>query len=156
MATFTALRAAPTFPVGGRAAAGVLQVAWGSYTLGAAIAQNDIIQFCRVPAGATVIGGFLQGADIDSGTEALDIDVGWAANGTELADPDGFGNNGVITGDAPPMGGVAQVYMPLSGVLITTGPQRFSAETIIQAVCNAAANAGGTGVLTLVVFYTMV
>jgi len=75
-------------------------VAWGTYTLAANPSQNDVIEFCKVPAGATVIGGFFQGADIDTGTEALDIDIGWAANGTDAADTDGFGNLGVLTGDA--------------------------------------------------------
>jgi len=157
MATFTATRALSTAPVSGPAAAGVLQVAWGTYNITAALSQNDIIQFCRVPAGATVVGGYVQAKDIDTGTEAFDFDIGWAANGTDAADADGFGNLGVWTGDAitdlrPEVG----IYYPLGNVLFATGPQAFAAETIIQGVCNAAANAGGTGQITVVVFYTMV
>jgi hypothetical protein len=155
MATLTAARAASTFPVSAPVGGGVLCVAYGSYTLAANPTAADIIEFCRVPAGATVIGGYLQGADIDTGTEELDIDVGWAANGTESADPDGFGNFGVITGDVSVHMAVAGIYLPLQGVLITTGPQTFTKETVIQGVVNVDAATGGTGILTLVVFYVM-
>lgn len=154
--TLTATRAASTFPVGGAASAGVLQVAWGTYTLAANVEDGDIFQMCRIPAGATVIGGYLQAADLDTGIETLDMDVGWAGNGTEAADPDGFGNLGVWTGDVSVHLPVAGNYFPLAGTLTSAGPQTFTAETIIQVEANAAAATGGTGVMTLVVFYTMV
>lgn len=155
MATFTAARADAGFPVAGHGLGGNLKVAYGTYTLGSALAQNDIVKFCKLPAGAVVIGGYLQGADIDTGTETFDFDIGWATNGTESADPAGFGNFGVITGDASVHSPVAGIFLPLAGVLQSTGPQAFSGETTIQGVCNAAANAGGTGVLTCVVFYVV-
>lgn len=156
MATLTAARAAANFPVAGHGFGGAMKVAWGTYTLAANPTAADIIQFCRVPAYATVLGGYLMGADIDTGTETLDIDIGWAANGTDAADPDGFGNFGVLSGDViTELVPVAGIYRPLQGVLLTAGPKTFSAETIIEGVVNAAANAGGTGVLTLVVFYTL-
>lgn len=154
MATYTANEAQSYAAIAGPGMGGDLKVAVGSLELGTALAQDDVLQFCRLPAGAVVVGGHLMGDDIDTGTETLDIDIGWAANGTESADPDGFGNFGVITGDAvtgikPETG----IYYPLGGVLFTGGPQKFSAETVIQGDVNAAANAGGTGTLTLVVFY---
>jgi hypothetical protein len=157
MATLTAARAAANFPVGGFAGAGVLNVAYGSYTLAANPTAADIIKFCKVPAGATVIGGWLRGEDIDTGTEALDIDIGWAANGGTgvgaTADPDGFGNFGVITGDAvTELKPEASIFLPLNGTL-KSGPVSFDAETSIQGVVNVAANAGGTGVLWLTVLY---
>lgn len=159
MATLTAARAASTFPVSAFAGAGVLNVAFGSYTLAANPTAADIIQFCRIPAGATVIGGYLRGEDIDTGTEELDIDIGWPANGGTgvgaTADPDGFGNFGVITGDAvTEWKPEVSIFMPLNGTLLT-GPKTFDAETIIQGVVNVDAAAGGTGVLWVVVFYTM-
>jgi hypothetical protein len=117
---------------------------------------SDVIQFCRVPANSVVVGGYFSGDDLDTGTEALDIDLGWAANGVENADPDGFGNLGVITGDAvTELKPVAGIYMPLQGLLFADGPKSFSAETIIQATVNAAANATGTGTLSLVVYYVV-
>lgn len=157
MATLTAARAAANFPVGGFAGAGVLNVAYGSYTLAANPTAADIIKFCKVPAGATVIGGWLRGEDIDTGTEALDIDIGWAANGGTgvgaTADPDGFGNFGVITGDVvTELKPEASIFLPLNGTL-KSGPVSFDAETSIQGVVNVAANAGGTGVLWLTVLY---
>lgn len=160
MATLTAARGTSTFPVSGNAGvAGVKHCAYGKYTLAANPTAADIIVFCKVPAGATVVGGLLRGEDIDTGTEALDIDVGWAANaGTGLgatADPDGFGNFGVITGDATTdVKPEASILYPLNGVL-KSGPVTFDAVTTIQAVVNAAANAGGTGVLWLQVEYLM-
>lgn len=157
MATLTAARAAANFPVAGHGFGGNLKVAWGSYDLAVNPSAADIIQFCRLPAFATVVGGVFYGADIDTGTEALDIDIGWADNGVDVADPDGFGNFGVITGDVVTgLMPVAGIWLPLQGVLLTAGPKTFGAnETIIQGVVNAPANAGGTGVVSLNVYYTL-
>lgn len=157
MATLTGSRAVATFPVpGAMVPAGALQVAWGVYTLAANPSQNDVIEFCRVPKGATVIGGFLQGADIDTGTEAFDLDIGWAANGTDVADTDGFGNFGVMDGDAvSQFRPVAGIYYPFVNIIQDSGFKTFAAETKIIGTVNAAANAGGTGLLKVVVFYVM-
>jgi len=154
MATLTATRAAATFPVATGFGAGNLRVAWGTYAIAANPTAADIIQLCRIPANSTVLGGYVMAADIDTGTEALDIDIGWAGNGVEAADPDGFGNFGVWDGDT--VGQIIPVagsWKPLQGVLLTAGPQAFTNETVIQAVVNVAANAGGTGQITLVVFF---
>jgi hypothetical protein len=157
MATLTGSHAAASYPVGGAGQANVLHVAWGTYTLAANPAQNDVIEFCKVPAGATVIGGFLQGADIDTGTEAFDLDIGWASNGTDSADTDGFGNFGVMDGDAvSQFRPVAGIYYPFVNIIQDNGFKKFAAETKIIGTVNAAANAGGTGLLKVVVFYVMV
>ena len=156
MATLTGTRAAATFPVGGPAAQGVQQVAWGVYTLAADPAPNDIIEFCRVPAGATVIGGFLQGIDIDTdATETFDIDIGWAANGTDVADPDGFGNFGVQTGDASVHLPVAGIYLPFANIIQSAGFKTFAAETVITGTIIDDAATGGTGLLKVVVWYVV-
>ena len=155
MATLSSTRAAAGFPVYSSGGAGVLCVAYGTYELAANPTAADIIEFCRIPEGATVVGGYLMGDDIDTNaTEELDIDIGWAANGNEAADSDGFGNFGVITGDAvagtkPEVG----IYTLLGGKLMTLGPQTFTKETVIQGVVNVDAATGGTGTLTLVVHY---
>jgi hypothetical protein len=157
MATLTAARAASTFPVFRPPhGSGVVCAAWGKIELAANPTAADIAQMCKLPAGATVIGGMLYGDDIDTGTEALEIDIGWAATTDEVADPDGFGNLGVITGDAFATGNlsvVAGIMIPLQGVLLTDGPKTFSADATIQLTFNAPANAGGTGTLSLVVYY---
>lgn len=153
--TTTTSRAAATFPVAGAAAKGVLQFSTGSHTFATGDDEDgDIFQLCRVPAGATVLGGYLQGKDLDTGTEAFDADLGWAANGVEAADPDGFGNFGLWSGDAvtdvrPEVG----IYYNLGGVLYTTGPQTFTNETIIQLEVNTAAGTLGGGKITVVVFW---
>jgi hypothetical protein len=153
MATLTAARAASTFPVAGASQAGDLKVAWGSYNLLVNPTAADIIQMCRVPAGATVVGGRIYGADIDTGTETLDFDFGWAANGDEVADPDGFGNFGVVSGDAID-GNEVGIDRALGGVLRTAGPKTFTKETILQITIVATAAATGTGMITAVVYYT--
>lgn len=155
MATFTADRAAAGFPVFQSHQSGVVCVATGTYEIAANPSAADIFEMCRVPAGAVVFDGVLYAEDLDTNaTETLDLDVGWAANGVEAADPDGFGNLGVVDGDAvagykPEVG----LRYPFGGVLLTGGPQAFSNETIIQVTANAGAATGGTGTLTVVVYY---
>ena len=126
----------------------------GVFTITTALAQDDVVKMVRLPAGVTVLGGIFQANDIDTGTEALDIDVGWAANGVDNADPDGFGNFGTMTGDVigefrPEAG----LYYPLGGVLFSAGAKSFTVATDIQLDVNTAANAGGTGIITLIVDY---
>ncbi len=153
MATLTAARAASTFPVAGASQAGDVKVAWGTYQLAANPTIADIIQMCRVPAGATVIDGRIYGSDIDTGTETLDMDFGWQANGDEVADPDGFGNFGILSGDAID-GNEVGIDRKLGGVLLSAGPKTFTRETILAFTVNAAAAAGGTGRITAIVYYT--
>lgn len=138
-------------------AKGNLAVQYASVTIasGNLLEAGDTIRFVKLPANSVVVGGYLYGSDIDTGTEALDIDIGWEANGDEVADPDGFGNLGVLTGDViTDLKPVAGIFYPLQGVLLTAGPKAFNVETFITATVNTAANAGGTGTLTLVVHYT--
>lgn len=156
MTALVGTRGNAAFPIGGFGEGPNLKVAWGSYTLASNPSQNDTIDFCWLPKNAIVLGGYLQAKDVDTGTEAFDLDIGWTANGVEAADSDGFGNLGVWTGDAitdlrPEVG----IFYPLGGVLFTTGPQKFSAPTKIQGLVNAAANATGTGIITVVIFYVI-
>lgn len=128
MATVTATRAASTFPAFKALGAGVLCRAYGHYDFAAEPAAADVLEICRIPAGATILGGFIRMGDMDSNaTETLDFDVGTAA------DTDAFGNFGVNTGDALaaylPEGGI---LLPLHGTLATEGPVTVTAETVIQ------------------------
>jgi hypothetical protein len=122
--------------------------------MAAAPAANDVIRMCKIPKGATVIWGCVYGQDIDTGTETLDFDAGWEASGDETADPDGFGNFGVVTGDAFGSSEVG-AYCLFGGVLRSAGPKTFAADVVAGLTFNAAANAGGTGRLTMVVLYVM-
>lgn len=116
------------------------------FTITTALAQDDVVKMLRLPAGATVVEGRLKATDIDTGTEALDIDIGWAANGVDSADPDGYGNLGVWTGDS-------NNDFAFANDLWTNGPRTFTVPTDIQLDVNTAANAGGTGTIWMVIQY---
>lgn len=157
MATFTADRAAASFPTYQPQGSGNLSSAYGSYALTANPTAADIIKMCKLPAGAVVVGGFIRGDDIDTGTETLDIDVGWAANGgsttPDAADPDGFGNFGLFTGDVstdvkPEVSNLFQ----LNGTL-KSGPVVFTKETTVQIVINAIAATFAAGTIWVRVDY---
>ena len=151
--TLTAARAASTFPVFKGLGSGVVNFAYGTYEIGAAVEDGDIFEMCRVPAGAMVIDGFVRADDIDTGTEALDMDIGWASNGSDAADPDGFGNMGTWTGDAvTDIKPEVQIWFPFNGVL-KDGPKTFARETVIQLEANTASNAGHVGTVYVGVYY---
>jgi hypothetical protein len=131
-----------------------LKVATGTFEIAAAVEAGDIFEMCKLPAGAVVVDGLVYGDDIDTGTETLDIDVGWKANATEATDTDGFGNLGVWTGDATTdLKPEVSVRYPFGGVLRSAGPKKFTAETTVQLTVVAASNAGHVGTVTVVVYY---
>lgn len=155
MATFTATRAASTFPVAKGPGGGVAMKAWGSIAVAANPVAADVYEMCRIPAGAVVTGGMIYSGDLDTNaTETLDLDIGWLANGAEAADPDGFGNLGVQGTDTvagiKPEGGY---QYPFGGVLITAGPQAFTRETVVAVTCVATAATFAAGTLSVVVDY---
>lgn len=158
--TLTADRAAESFPVFKASGAGVVCAAYGTYEVAANVEDGDIFEMCRLPAGAVVVGGYFYADDLDTGTEALDMDIGWAANGGsgtyDSADPDGLGNLGTLTGDAFAAGNVSPVaglIYPLSGVLADGDLPTFTEETIIQVEANTAAGTFTAGAMSVVVFY---
>lgn len=156
MATLTGTNAAAGAPVPGLPVpAGVLGVAWGYYNVATAPSAADILEICKLPAGATVIGGFIQAADLDTNaTETLDIDVGWAANGTDAADPDGFGNFGVLTGDAvAEFRPVAGIFLPFTNVIQDSGYKTFAAETKVTITFTGAPATLTAGYIKVICFY---
>lgn len=156
MATLTGPRAAASFPCPSLPhEQGVLGVAWGYYNVASAPSAADIIEMCKLPAGATVIGGYLQAADLDTNaTETLDLDCGWAANGTDAADPDGFGNFGVLTGDAvAEFRPVAGIMLPFVNIIQDAGFKTLAAETKVIVTVTAAAATLTAGYLKVVVFF---
>ncbi len=153
--TLSAARSAATLPVFRATGAGIVCAAWGTYPIAvAALEDGDIFEMCRIPAGATVIGGWVQAQDLDTGIEQVDFMIGWAANADEIADPNGLLLAGVKTGDISVHLDVASTWMPLAGVLLASGPKTFTAETLIQVEVNAAQATPQAGQLTLVVLYT--
>jgi hypothetical protein len=152
--TLTANRAKTGFPVAAIGDAMNLKVAVGTYEIAANVETGDIFEMCKLPAGAVVVMGWLYGDDLDVGTEALDLDIGWKATADEVTDTDGFGNLGTITGDAvTDLKPEASIWYPFGGVLRTAGPKLFTAEATLQVYANTAANSGGTGTLTMVALY---
>lgn len=158
MATITATRAASTFPVYQGVGAGNLCAAYGHYDFAVNPTVADIIRLCKLPAGAVVLDGFMRIEDIDTnGSPTLDIDLGWASNGGtgtfDAADPDGFGNFGVLNGTAvtnyTPEGGSR---LPLGNNALN-GPVAFTRETTVQAVVNAAAATFAAGTIYTVIYY---
>lgn len=151
--TKTGSKAAAGVPLPGTGPAGDLKAAYGTITIEADTEDGDIFKVCKLPANSTVIGGWVQSGDGDTGIEALDIDIGWAANGVDAADPDGFGNLGTWTGDASVHLPVAGNFFHFANVLQTTGPKTFTAETTIQLETNTAATTGAAMECTVVVLY---
>jgi len=164
--TLTATRAASTFPVFKATGSGAVSAAYGTYAVAANVEDGDIFEMCRVPAGAVILMGLVYAADLDTGTEALDMDVGWAANGGsgtyDSADPDGLGNLGVWTGDpsatSPNVSNLSAetgTVMLLSGKFADGVFPVFTEETVIQVEANAPANSFTAGSLSVVVFYVV-
>lgn len=154
MTTFTATRAAATFPVFERGG-GVVCAAYGTIEVSANPVAADVYEMCRLPAGAVVLGGRIYSDDLDTNaTETLDLDIGWLANGSDAADPDGFGNLGVLGTDTvagiKPESGYNYAF---GGVLVTDGPKTFAAETVVAVTCVATAATFAAGTLSVVVYY---
>jgi hypothetical protein len=145
-----ATRASALLPVPGT---GIVRVAHGIYTHASNLAAATVINYCRIPKGAVVFGGWFGGTDLDTGTEELNMTIGWAANGVEVADPDGFGDLGVMTGDVSAHLGAAGLGYPLQGTLLSLGPRAFSAETTLTATVVTDAAATGTGVTQMVAYF---
>jgi hypothetical protein len=153
MATTTGTRAAAGFPEFTPTGSGLLCAAYGSAAIASNPSAADIFKLCKIPAGAVVLGGYLWTSDLDTGTEALDIDVGWADNGVEVADPDGLVNSGVLAGDA--VTDVVAAGANLRHFPMTGGPLTFSKNTTIQAVFNAPAATFAAGTIFVVVQYVV-
>ena len=64
MATYTATRAATAFPSYVGNGGGDLCVAWGTYDLTADPADGATVAMCKIPAHATVVGGYLSVAGL--------------------------------------------------------------------------------------------
>lgn len=150
------VRAATGFPVYKPTGSGLLCVAWGTYTHATNLAATTVIEYCRVPKGARIVGGYWATTEIDAhDTEELNIDIGYAANGVEIADYDAFGDLGVLNSDAYPTLATPGLWVPFQGRLLSEGPILLSAETVLTAYVNVDAATTGTGQSTMVAYYTV-
>jgi len=124
---------------------------WGVYEVASALSKNDIVDFFRLPSDSLVIDGYLQGDDLDTGIEALEIDVGVSG------DTDKFLNSGVLSGDA------VTEHVPLASIRAhftgtKDGPVDLAGaagdKTLVFGTVVAAATSGGTGTLFCYAEYT--
>lgn len=102
---------------------GRVKVLKDKYTLSAALTAADIIACTKLPAGALVLSAYIRSGDM-GGTGQFS--VGYAANGTDAADPDAFVNNS-DAGDANSFtrnGASAAAAAAETGIL-----KRFDVET---------------------------
>ncbi len=131
--------------VGGRAN---VSVAWGVYEIAVIQSAGDTMTMFTLPAGTTVIDGWLKADDIDVGIETLEFDVGDADDTTR------FLNSGVLTGDAngefKPEAGIS---IPLFGTL-KDGPYTYTSDTDILVESQAAAATTGLGTVYLYMLVT--
>lgn len=158
--------------------AGLMVPLFGWYPIAANVEDGDIFEMLWIPRRTIIFGGQITAADLDQGTEALDMDLGWAANGgastdtytfphevgedadvaaTDMtlsnagyqADPDGLGNLGVWSGDGvTDLFAAGQIYRPI----VLTRPLYFSRDTKVQLEANVAANSFVAGDVTVTLF----
>lgn len=157
MTTTTNAKATAGAAVGGDPGVGarVLHTLYVKHAIATAPAAADIIELGWLPKGAVPVGGYVAYTDMDTGVETLDIDIGIAANGVDVADPDYFHNSGLISGDSP---GVDLNLTNSSSIRHFTGPfpvEQLGAKTKVQAVVNAVAATFAAGTMVLVVQYLM-
>lgn len=139
------------------------------YEIAADVEDGDIFELGKLPANCLVCGGWIAVDDIDTGTEAIDIDVGWAAAGASETYTDsqtgvtytnsgasasaaGLCNTGVLSGD-----GSTEVYAAGKTFrwMVLPDPLYFSAETMVQLEANAAAGTFAAGTFGVYLIYKM-
>lgn len=81
-------------------AAGTARTVFGTYTLSAALALNDVIQMVKVPLGAKIVGMTLAVTDLDTGgSPAIVLDVGDDGDTDRFIDGSTIGQAGGATND---------------------------------------------------------
>lgn len=152
-------RAASDFPLFTGRGGGNVKCAYGIYEIAAALDAASTIEICHLPKGAIVLGGYLFSDDIDTGTEALELDVGTKTKGTDHGDAseddDAFHDSGVVSGAA------VTDHVPATGQVLHhfnkfgSGPKTLTVDTTVYINVTAAADAGGTGTVGAIVNYLM-
>jgi hypothetical protein len=168
--TLTGSRAAAAVQPVSHSLSGVMHVAYGVYSIAStALEDGDIFHMCKLPRNSLVVGGTMHIADLDTGTESVDIDCGWADNGgstatytgadgvtyTNMYDGSaaaaGFVNSGVLTGDA--ITDLLATGNNMRPFPMTYGPIYFSEETTVSLEVNAAQATGQAGIAYVKVEY---
>lgn len=170
--TLTGARGASTVQPAAHSLSGVMHVAYGYYSVAAtALEVGDKFVLCRLPKNCLVVGGNYHVADLDTGTETVDMDLGVQSNGggsatftdsagttwtnaAGSADPDAFVNSGVLTGDA--ITDLLAAGNNLRPFPMTTGPLYFSEETVVEATVVAIQATGQAGVVYCEIRYIVI
>jgi hypothetical protein len=142
---------------------GNVKTMFGRYDWGLTVVEDgDIRLLFKLPPKCLVVGGDMWAQEIDSAsTGAIDIDIGWAANGggsatysptgttftftnaAASADAAGFVNSGAL--DADVITNLKADNIHWRPFPMITGPIYFSHETQVQAEVNAAATTPADG-----------
>lgn len=134
----------------------VVQCLYAQFDITTVFVAADTFTVGYLPKGAVPVGGSFSAVDIDTGTESLDIDIGIAANGVDAVDTDFFMNGGIFTGDAPDDVDTTGAFTNFANVREFRGPfpvVQLGAKTRVTLLCNAIAQAGGTGKLVICIYY---
>lgn len=164
MTTFTGPRAFSTIPPVDPGLASFVEFGIPGYIdIAANPIANDIFELCWVPAGFVCTGGMIIAGilDTNAGSETLDMDLGWAANGGsgtyDAVSTDGLGNFGVWKGDAFATGNINRVatnHMAFGGSagagLINGTFPFFTKKTKLQMLCNVTAATFGASRLSII------
>lgn len=138
-----------TMPIPGGGPGGAVVALWATKNFTVAASAADIVKMFVIPKGFVPLYGWLVGADIDTGTEALELDVGVTGDATKYLD------SGVITGDTIANEKITVgIKIPLQEDLMTVKPTALTANTDCIVTVTAAAQAGGTGQITVMLFGT--
>jgi hypothetical protein len=149
---FTRKRADLNAPISAVAEGGVIQTLYAIITISGAPVATNTIDVGYLPRDAIVVGGYYGAADLDTGTGVLDMDLGIAANGVDSADPDFFMNAGAMPGT--PLTDFN--FTNAAVVRMLTGPfpvTRLGAKTLVQLLCNTAANVFTAGDVVVCIQY---
>lgn len=136
----------PKSMIDAKEASGKLRILSDSITLSAEVALNDVIVAGKLPPGAKVIDArFVAPSDGTTGQ----YDFGWASNGTDAADSDGFFAGATLDSGAgavdAKMGGTAAGFLK----------EFADVETTIQFLCIEATTASSGDTLKWVVVYSV-
>jgi hypothetical protein len=106
----------------------------------AALTTSDVFEFGLLPRGATIVGGFLEATDLDTGgSPTLTINIG------DAGDADRY-----FAASTVGQAGTASTALAVSGLGFTT-----TAETLVTGAPAANAATGVAGSITLVLLYTV-
>jgi hypothetical protein len=165
--TYTATRAASTFPAYQPVGSGSKNTAWGTIELTVNPAPADVFQMCKLPKGAVIIGGRVKGDKLDStgaGSACMTVNIGV---NKALTTPDGttvtaastsnalgaawaFGSDfSAVLGYKPESGR----NLPLGGLLLSHGPLTTTEECLGTVTIITSAGGLTTGTLTMEVDY---